>query len=163
MSSSRAKRTRAVSHSDQHAAAHTAVLAAWTSGVAACLLGMLAPDSSTMRTPSLFAAFALLCACSSSSSAPSTGSGCASSADCGGGLCVVSQDFVGGYCTKGCSLADPSSCPAGSVCIDDASGVPADAGISAVCYQSCRTSADCTRPGYACLEKANHMVCRNGT
>jgi len=118
-------------------------------------------DDPVMRSL-LLVPFVLVAACSSSSSASSTGSGCATSTDCSGGLCVVSADFVGGYCTKGCTLNDPSSCPQGSVCIDDASGVPADAGITAVCYQSCSTSADCGRAGYACLEKANHLVCRNG-
>ncbi len=105
-----------------------------------------------------------LAACSSSSSssnATQAGGSCSDSSQCAGGICVHSQDFPNGYCTQGCSLSDPSSCPAGSVCIDDASGVPQDAGVSAVCYQTCQTNADC-RSGYACLEKANHMVCRNG-
>ncbi len=102
-------------------------------------------------------------ACGSGSSPiASTGGGCTTSSDCASGLCVESADFPSGYCSQGCTLADPASCPGGSVCIDDASGVPADAGISAVCYHSCTQDADCTRAGYRCLEKANHMVCRNG-
>ncbi len=106
----------------------------------------------------------LVVACSSggsTTSATSVGAGCASGGTCAGGLCAQSQDFPGGYCTQACSLSDPTSCPAGSVCIDDASGVPQDAGVTAICYQTCQTNADC-RSGYACLEKANHMVCRNG-
>ncbi len=115
----------------------------------------------------LFVSLSLaLVACGSSGSGGAgvgqPGSGCATSANCAGGVCATSQDFPGGYCTQGCSLTDPNSCPAGSVCIDDASGVPPDSGIAAVCYQSCNSNADCTRPGYQCLEKANHMVCRNG-
>lgn len=98
---------------------------------------------------------------SSSSGTSSVGGSCSSGPTCTGGLCASSQDFPGGYCTQGCSLSDPSSCPTGSVCIDDASGVPQDAGVSSICYQTCQSSSDC-RSGYACLEKANHMVCRNG-
>jgi hypothetical protein len=90
------------------------------------------------------------------------GGGCSSGGSCAGGVCATSADFPGGYCTTGCSLADATSCPNGSVCIDDASGTPADAGLTAICYQSCTTNADCTRAGYKCLEKAGHMVCRNG-
>lgn len=74
----------------------------------------------------------------------------------------MSQDFPSGYCTQGCDVTNASGCPSGSVCIDDASGVPADAGVKGVCYQTCQTTADCGRPGFACLEKANHLVCRNG-
>lgn len=88
-----------------------------------------------------------------------TGGGCQTSAQCSGGICDVSSDFPGGYCTEACSMTDPASCPIGSVCINDASGAPP--GVSAVCYQSCHTNADCLRPGYACLEKANYLVCRN--
>lgn len=91
-----------------------------------------------------------------------TGGSCTTNAGCTGGVCAQSQDFPGGYCTQGCSLTDPSSCPAGSVCINDASGVPANSGITSVCYQTCTSNAGCLRPGYQCLEKANHMVCRNG-
>jgi hypothetical protein len=90
------------------------------------------------------------------------GGGCSVSASCTGGVCATSADFPGGYCTSGCSLADATSCPTGSVCIDDASGTPADAGLTAICYQSCASNADCTRAGYKCLEKSGHMVCRNG-
>lgn len=75
----------------------------------------------------------------------------------------MSQDFPSGYCTQGCELGNPSSCPAGSVCIDDASGVPADAGVTAICYEACQTNSDCGQAGFACLEKASQMVCRNGT
>lgn len=113
----------------------------------------------------LFLGLALVAGgCSSSGSGGSapSGSGCATTADCTGGVCATSQDFPGGYCTQGCSLTDPNSCPAGSVCIDDASGVAPDSGITAVCYQACNSNADCTRSGYQCLEKANHLVCRNG-
>lgn len=105
-------------------------------------------------------------ACGSSGSgigAPApNGGGCVVSADCASGVCAKSQDFPGGYCTQGCSVTDPNSCPLGSVCIDDASGVPPNSGITAVCYQACNSNADCMRAGYQCLEKANHMVCRNG-
>jgi len=59
-------------------------------------------------------------------------------------------------------VTDPSGCPSGSACIDDVSGVPADAGIKAICYQTCVSDGDCGRLGYKCLEKANHRVCRNG-
>ena len=105
----------------------------------------------------------VLVACSSSSSSNvPNGGACGDAAACSGGLCAQSQDFPSGYCTQGCTLGDPTSCPAGSVCIDDASGVPASAGVSAICYQSCQSDADCTRPGYKCLEKANNLVCRNG-
>jgi hypothetical protein len=111
-------------------------------------------------------AFLLFVACSgASSSSPSStanGASCSSAATCSGGLCAQSQDFPSGYCTEACTLSDPASCPTGSVCIDDASGVPADAGVSSICYQACGSDADCTRPGYKCLEKANHLVCRNG-
>ena len=112
----------------------------------------------------VFLASLALPACGSGGSggAAQTGGGCTTNADCATGLCVKSQDFPGGYCSQGCTLNDPASCPTGSVCIDDASGVPADAGISAVCYQACNSNADCARAGYACLEKASHMVCRNG-
>ena len=110
--------------------------------------------------------FALV-ACGSSGSggaggAGQPGSGCATSANCAGGVCAQSQDFPGGYCTLGCSINDPNSCPPGSVCINDASGVPPNSGISSICYQTCNSNADCTRAGYQCLEKANHLVCRNG-
>lgn len=98
---------------------------------------------------------------SSSSGATPTGGGCASADTCSGGICAQSADFPSGYCTQGCSPSDPSSCPAGSVCIDDASGAPPEAGVKSLCYQSCQTAADCTRAGYSCLEKANHLVCRN--
>ena len=99
---------------------------------------------------------------STSSNTTPTGGPCTSNAACAGGVCATSQDFPSGYCTIGCQLADPSGCPSGSVCIDDASGVPVDSGISAVCYQTCQNNSDCARAGYACLEKANHLVCRNG-
>ena len=98
----------------------------------------------------------------SSSSGTPTGGSCGNASACQGGTCAVSPDFPAGYCTKGCSLNDPTSCPGGSVCIDDASGAPADSGITAICYQTCQSSADCGRAGYACLEKASHMVCRQG-
>lgn len=91
-----------------------------------------------------------------------TGGSCGAASACSGGVCATSGDFPAGYCTQGCTLGDPSTCQAGSVCIDDASGAPADAGIKALCYQSCATDADCTRAGYKCLEKASHKVCRNG-
>jgi hypothetical protein len=108
----------------------------------------------------------LVSACGSSSSSSSgatNGGSCTTNAACAGGICVTTKDFPSGYCTQGCQLANPTSCPSGSVCIDDASGVPADAGISAICYQSCQTTADCGgRTGYACLEKSSHLVCRNG-
>ena len=107
-----------------------------------------------------------LIACSSSSSSSSgtaTGGGCTTSATCSGGICVTSPDFPSGYCTQGCQLANAASCPSGSVCIDDASGAPPDAGVTAICYQSCQQTSDCGgRAGYACLEKSSHMVCRNG-
>jgi hypothetical protein len=90
------------------------------------------------------------------------GSGCTGSSTCGGGVCLQSQDFPGGYCSQGCQVSNPSSCPGGSVCIDDPSGAPADAGVTAVCYQSCTSNSDCTRAGFSCLEKAGHMVCRHG-
>lgn len=107
---------------------------------------------------------ALFAACSDSTAngGGTTGSTCTSGASCAGGVCAKSQDFPNGYCTQGCKLTDPSTCPAGSVCIDDASGVPADAGITAVCYQACQSDANCTLPGFKCLEKASKMVCRNG-
>lgn len=115
-------------------------------------------------------AVAILAACSGSDStvgaggagATPTGGGCGAASTCSGGICATSGDFPSGYCTQGCSLGDPSTCPTGSVCIDDASGAPADAGVKALCYQSCTGSADCSRAGYKCLEKASHMVCRNG-
>jgi hypothetical protein len=102
------------------------------------------------------------CSDSTSSSAGTTGSTCTTSTSCGGGLCATSNDFPNGYCTQGCTLGDPASCPSGSVCIDDASGVPADAGVKAVCYQACQTDANCSIPGFKCLEKASKLVCRNG-
>jgi hypothetical protein len=111
---------------------------------------------------------ALLCASllalgTACSSATAVGGGCATSGDCASGLCLQSSDFPSGYCSQGCTPGNAASCPTGSVCIDDASGAPADAGISAVCYQSCTTTADCGRTGYACLEKSGLLVCRNGT
>ena len=109
----------------------------------------------------LLGTFTAACS-SSSSSGTTTGGGCTDNASCNGRVCVISPDFPSGYCSQGCQLSNPSSCPNGTVCIDDASGVPADAGITAVCYQSCALSSDCTRAGYACLEKASHLVCRNG-
>lgn len=119
-----------------------------------------------MRFDCLFFFAALVVACSGTSSGVSSGTAnggaCTSEQTCAGGICVQSQDFPGGYCTRGCTLSDPSTCPGGSVCIDDVSGVPADAGVSAICYQTCQVDADCGRAGYRCLEKANHMVCRNG-
>ncbi len=90
----------------------------------------------------------------------STGDSCSSAGGCGGGVCLQSSDFPGGYCSQACNLSDPSSCPGGSVCIDDASGAPS--GTKAVCYKTCKTNSDCSRPGFACLEKANQLVCRNG-
>lgn len=79
-----------------------------------------------------------------------------------GGLCLQSTDFPSGSCSQGCNPSNASSCPQGSVCIDDASGAPADAGVSAVCYQSCTTAADCGRTGYSCPEKSSQLVCRKG-
>lgn len=103
------------------------------------------------------------CASGSDTAPAPTGGACSSSASCGAtGVCATSQDFPNGYCTRGCALANPSSCPNGSVCIDDASGVPSDAGVSAICYQSCQNDADCTQPGFKCLEKASKRVCRSG-
>lgn len=107
-------------------------------------------------------AFYLLVALGLGACAPGNAAGgeCSASGACSGGVCLQSQDFPGGYCTRACQVNDPSSCPSGSVCIDDPSGAPADAGVNAVCYQTCTTNSDCTRSGYACLEKAGHMVCR---
>jgi hypothetical protein len=111
---------------------------------------------------------ATIVACSGESSSTSgtgatpTGGSCGQGASCSGGICATSQDFPSGYCTQGCDLGNPSSCTSGTVCIDDASGAPADAGIKALCYQSCTSDTDCTRTGYKCLEKASHKVCRNG-
>jgi hypothetical protein len=99
--------------------------------------------------------------CSSDEEA-SAGGTCGSSDDCAGGICAVSQDFPSGYCTQGCELGEASSCPSGSVCIDDVSGVPASANVTAICYRSCQTTADCARAEFECLEKANELVCRNG-
>jgi hypothetical protein len=110
----------------------------------------------------VFAAFEVSCGSSDGGGAPAGGT-CSANSACSGGICAVSQDFPSGYCTQGCQLSNPSSCPSGSVCIDDVSGVPADAGVTAICYQGCQTTADCGRPGFACLEKANRLVCRNGT
>ena len=109
------------------------------------------------------AAVAAVASCGGSGGETPAGGACASGAECAGGLCAISADFPSGYCTQGCQLDNAASCPAGSVCIDDASGASPDAGVSAMCYQSCATSADCGRAGFACLEKANHLVCRNGT
>lgn len=114
---------------------------------------------------SIFIAMSIAACSGTSAPASSTtanGGGCSSDTSCSGGICVESQDFPGGYCTTACKLSDPSTCPSGSVCIDDVSGVPVDAGASAICYESCQTDTDCKRSGYRCLEKANHMVCRNG-
>ena len=114
-------------------------------------------------------AFGTVVACSGSDSsvgagggATPTGGSCAQGIGCSGGICATSGDFPSGYCTQACTLTDPSTCQTGSVCIDDASGAPADAGVKALCYQSCTSDADCTRVGYKCLEKASHKVCRNG-
>lgn len=90
-------------------------------------------------------------------SAPAGGS-CTQSSECAGQVCLISPDFPSGYCTQACTLGAPSSCPSSSVCIDDASGTPADAGIKSVCYQSCKVSTDCGS-GYACREKAGQQVC----
>jgi hypothetical protein len=95
-------------------------------------------------------------ACSSSTA---NGGSCTKSSECAGDVCMVSADFPAGYCTQACSLTDPSTCPSGSVCIDDASGTPAGSGIKSVCYQSCTTNTDCTN-GYSCKEKAGKMVCK---
>lgn len=89
------------------------------------------------------------------------GGNCTGGTACAGGVCLQSGDFPNGYCTQGCQLSNPSSCPSGSVCIDDSSGTAPDAGITSVCYQSCTSNGDC-RAGYACLEKAGHLVCRQG-
>ncbi|MDP1827068.1 MAG: hypothetical protein Q8L48_27590 [Archangium sp.] len=71
---------------------------------------------------------------------------------------MISPDFPSGYCTQACTLGAASGCPSSSVCIDDASGTPADAGIKSVCYQSCKASTDCGS-GYTCREKAGQQVC----
>lgn len=106
---------------------------------------------------------AVACSSSDSSAGTPVGGTCSSSATCGsGGVCATSQDFPNGYCTRGCQLSNAASCPSGSVCIDDASGVPADAGVSAICYQSCTSDADCQQQGFKCLEKASKKVCRHG-
>ena len=121
-----------------------------------------------MRLSGLLLAILTTYACAGGpSSSPSPGGStagntCSASSACAGGVCAVSADFPSGYCTQGCQLNNPASCPSGSVCIDDASGVPADSGITAVCYQACQTSADCPQAGFACLEKASHLVCRKG-
>src|SRR5512138_809007 len=116
-----------------------------------------------MRSFLLFALFAgsAFIACSSSSSDAPTGGSCSTSASCGTGICLHSNDFPNGYCSQGCDLANASSCPSGSVCIDDASGAPPDAGVTAVCYQSCTQTSDC-QTGLACLEKSSKKVCRAG-
>lgn len=109
-----------------------------------------------------FVGLAALCACSSdSNSGTATGGGCSTSDQCGTGLCLRSADFPNGYCSQGCDLGNPSSCPSGSTCIDDASGAPADAGVRAVCYQTCGSTSDC-QSGLACLEKSSKKVCRAG-
>ena len=72
---------------------------------------------------------------------------------------MTSADFPSGYCTKSCTLGDTTTCPSGSVCIDDASGTPAGSGIKSVCYQSCKVNTDCTN-GYSCKEKAGQLVCK---
>jgi hypothetical protein len=101
------------------------------------------------------------CSSSSASSGSPNGGACSGATACGGGLCAISQDFPQGYCTQGCQLANPSSCPGGSVCIDDVSGVPSDAGVTAICYQACALDTECTQQGFKCLEKASKKVCRN--
>jgi hypothetical protein len=102
----------------------------------------------------LVAASIMFTACS-----PPAGSACTRSSDCAGNVCLISADFPSGYCTQACALGTASACPPGSVCVDDASGTPADAGIKSVCYQACKAAADCGE-GYACKEKAGQLVCR---
>lgn len=104
--------------------------------------------------------FALLAALTSfTACAPPAGSACTRGADCPGSVCLISPDFPSGYCTQACTLGMASTCPSGSVCIDDASGTPADAGIKSVCYQACKAASDCSE-GYRCSEKAGQLVCR---
>ncbi len=88
-----------------------------------------------------------------------SGASCTEAKDCSGSVCLTSKDFPGGYCSQGCKKGDPSSCPSGSVCIDDASGAPK--GVEAVCYKTCDRDADCGRTGYGCREKADKKVCRD--
>jgi len=86
------------------------------------------------------------------------GGSCTAASACEGGVCLSSGDFPGGYCSKSCSLTDSKSCPAGAVCIDDASGAPA--GVQSVCYETCQSDSDCSRADFQCAEKANHKVCQ---
>ena len=93
------------------------------------------------------------------SGATAAGGSCTKSGDCAGNVCMLSADFPSGYCTQACTLGVASTCPSGSVCVDDASGAPAGSGIKSVCYQSCKVNADCGN-GYACKEKAGQLVCK---
>ena len=111
-----------------------------------------------LRISMVFGVVASLSIAACSSSAPAGGA-CTKGGECAGNVCMISPDFPSGYCTQACTLGDPSTCPAGSVCIDDASGTPAGSGIKSVCYQACKVNTDCGA-GYACKEKAGQLVCK---
>ncbi|MBK7858191.1 MAG: hypothetical protein IPJ65_06120 [Archangiaceae bacterium] len=85
---------------------------------------------------------------------PTVGDPCTTDRDCLGRTCL-NDGLPGGYCTLSCSMSDPNTCPAGSVCIRDAirNGVNG-------CFRSCASTRDC-RSGYSCekVRGSSSTVC----
>jgi hypothetical protein len=75
---------------------------------------------------------------------PTMGDPCTSEKDCAGQLCLNRTQLPGGYCSKGCTVTDANTCPAGSTCF--ANG--ADVNVPS-CFRTCIRNEDC-RTGYTC-------------
>lgn len=74
---------------------------------------------------------------------PTIGDPCTTERDCGSAVCL-NRDFTpGGYCSLDCK-GGSVTCPAGSVCVENAIGRDTWG-----CLRTCRTAADC-RQGYVC-------------
>lgn len=81
------------------------------------------------------------------------GEPCTGAVDCPGGICLADSDgWPAGTCAyPGCAIAgDSSDCPAGGVCVDDATGDP-DRGY---CIDACTVGVTPCRPGYECVALA---------
>jgi hypothetical protein len=80
------------------------------------------------------------------------GDACTVPADCGDRLCIQRDYTPGGYCSMQCVLSDRSTCPAGSVCIDEGAG-----GNINACFRECDSDGDC-RAGYVCRAIRNNPI-----
>ena len=90
-------------------------------------------------TSTLSLGLLLLAACGTTIGDP-----CTTNEQCGGQICINQSYTPGGYCSRQCTLADPRTCPSGSVCIRDG-----QARDNPACFHVCRAQPDC-RTGYVC-------------